>query len=226
MSRLSRTDIAHRIAADIPDSSFVNLGIGLPTLIADRIPDGVEVILHSENGLLNIGRRPPGGQEDWDLVDAGKEPVSMRLGGSFFDSSLSFVMMRGGHLDYSILGAYEVSESGDLANWSMGKGDELPAVGGAMDLAVGAREVWVMMEHTTKRGSPRIVRHCSLPLTAPNVVKRIYTDIAVIHVTERGLVLRQMVEGLSLDEIQQMTGARLIVEESLRFMIPTNRSLS
>jgi 3-oxoacid CoA-transferase B subunit len=212
VKRLSRAEIASRIAREIPDGSFVNLGIGLPTLVADRVPEGVEVILHSENGLLNVGSRPPPGQEDWDLVDAGKEPVTMRTGGSFFDSSLSFMIMRGGHLSCSILGAYQVSESGDLANWSMGNDDDLPGVGGAMDLAVGTREVWVMMEHLTRQGSPRLVKNCTLPLTAAKVVTRVFTDLAVIDVTGNGMVVREIVEGLSADRLREFTGAPLAVE--------------
>ncbi|MCK1667706.1 3-oxoacid CoA-transferase subunit B [Bradyrhizobium sp. 153] len=218
--RLSREEIASRIARELRDGSFVNLGIGLPTLVADRIPEGIEVVLHSENGILNIGPRPPAGEEDWDLVNAGKDPISLLRGGSFFDSSLSFIMMRGGHLDCSILGAYQVSDKGDLANWSMGAGDDLPGVGGAMDLAVGAREIWVMMEHVTKQGAPRIVSECTLPLTALGVVTRIFTDLAVLDVTSRGLRLREIVEGLDAQSLQELTAAPIALEGKQRPLHP------
>jgi 3-oxoadipate CoA-transferase, beta subunit len=220
LNRLSRDQIANRVARDLRDGSFVNLGIGLPTLVADRIPEGIEVILHSENGILNVGPQPPEGQEDWDLINAGKDPVSLLPGGSFFDSSLSFMMMRGGHLDCSILGAYQVSDKGDLANWSMGLNDDLPGVGGAMDLALGAREIWVMMEHVTKKGAPRIVKECTLPLTAPGVVTRIFTDLSVLDVSPRGLVLREIVHGLDIDRLQEITGAPITIESSPRELHP------
>jgi 3-oxoadipate CoA-transferase beta subunit len=220
LNRLSRDQIANRVARDLRDGSFVNLGIGLPTLVADRIPEGIEVILHSENGILNVGPQPPEGQEDWDLINAGKDPVSLLPGGSFFDSSLSFMMMRGGHLHCSILGAYQVSDKGDLANWSMGLNDDLPGVGGAMDLALGAREIWVMMEHVTKKGAPRIVKECTLPLTAPGVVTRIFTDLSVLDVSPRGLVLREIVHGLDIDRLQEITGAPITIESSPRELYP------
>jgi 3-oxoadipate CoA-transferase beta subunit len=220
LNRLSRDQIANRVARDLRDGSFVNLGIGLPTLVADCIPEEIEVILHSENGILNVGPQPPEGQEDWDLINAGKDPVSILPGGSFFDSSLSFMMMRGGHLDCSILGAYQVSDKGDLANWSMGLNDDLPAVGGAMDLALGAREIWVMMEHVTKKGAPRIVKECTLPLTAPGVVTRIFTDLSVLDVSPRGLVLREIVRGLDIDRLQEITGAPITIESSPRELYP------
>jgi 3-oxoadipate CoA-transferase beta subunit len=219
VKRLTRVEIARRIARDISDGSFVNLGIGIPTLVADHIPPGVEVLLHSENGILNVGPKPPAGAEDWDLVNAGREPVTMRIGGAYFDSSLSFMMMRGGHLDCSILGAYQVSRCGDLANWSTGAGDDLPGVGGAMDLAVGARSVWAMMEHTTKQGAPRIVESCTLPLTAPRVVTRIFTDLAVIDVTLGGLMLREIVEDLDPARLQDLTEAPLIRASNLIALI-------
>jgi 3-oxoadipate CoA-transferase, beta subunit len=220
LNRLSRDQIANRVARDLRDGSFVNLGIGLPTLVADCIPEEIEVILHSENGILNVGPQPPEGQEDWDLINAGKDPVSILPGGSFFDSSLSFMMMRGGHLDCSILGAYQVSDKGDLANWSMGLNDDLPAVGGAMDLALGAREIWVMMEHVTKKGAPRIVKECTLPLTAPGVVTRIFTDLSVLDVSPRGLLLREIVRGLDIDRLQEITGAPITIESSPRELYP------
>lgn len=218
MKRLTRNEIASRVAREIPDGSFVNLGIGLPTLVADYIPHGIEVLLHSENGILNVGPKSPAGKEDWDLVNAGKEPVTLLPGGAYFDSSLSFMMMRGGHLDYSILGAYQISGSGDLANWSMGTNNDLPAVGGAMDLAVGARKIWAIMEHVTKSGAPRIVRTCTLPLTAPRVVTRIFTDLAVIDVTPDGLVVCEIVASLDLARLQEMTEASLSTSNDLKVL--------
>ena len=218
MKRLTRNEIASRVAREIPDGSFVNLGIGLPTLVADYVPHGIEVLLHSENGILNVGPKPPAAEEDWDLVNAGKEPVTLLPGGAYFDSSLSFMMMRGGHLDYSILGAYQISGSGDLANWSMGTNNDLPAVGGAMDLAVGARKIWAIMEHVTKSGAPRIVRTCTLPLTAPRVVTRIFTDLAVIDVTPDGLVVCEIVASLDLARLQEMTEASLSTSNDLKVL--------
>jgi 3-oxoadipate CoA-transferase, beta subunit len=218
VKRLTRNEIASRVAREIPDGSFVNLGIGLPTLVADYIPHGIEVLLHSENGILNVGPKSPAGKEDWDLVNAGKEPVTLLPGGAYFDSSLSFMMMRGGHLDYSILGAYQISGSGDLANWSMGTNNDLPAVGGAMDLAVGARKIWAIMEHVTKSGAPRIVRTCTLPLTAPRVVTRIFTDLAVIDVTPDGLVVCEIVASLDLARLQEMTEASLSTANDLKVL--------
>ena len=216
VKRLTRDEIASRVAREIPDGSFVNLGIGLPTLVADHVPPGIEVLLHSENGILNVGPKPPAGEEDWDLINAGKEPVTLLRGGTYFDSSDSFMMMRGGHLDYAILGAYEVSGNGDLANWSIGTDSDLPAVGGAMDLAVGARNIWAIMEHVTKSGMPRIVKTCTLPLTAPRVVTRIFTDLAVIDVTPGGLMLREIVAGLDVARLQEMTEAPLRAADNLR----------
>ncbi|MDQ1077733.1 3-oxoacid CoA-transferase subunit B [Pseudoroseomonas cervicalis] len=207
---LSREQIARRVARAMPDGAFVNLGIGLPDSVPDHIPDGIEIFLHSENGVLHIGPRPPQGEEDWDLINAGKQPVTLRTGGSYFDSSLSFAMMRGGHLDISVLGAFQVSERGDLANWSTGAGDGIPAVGGAMDLAVGARQIWVMMEHNARDGAPRILRECHYPLTARGVVKRVFTNLALLAVTEAGLLVEEILPGLSFEELQARTEARLI----------------
>ncbi|PWC28297.1 3-oxoacid CoA-transferase subunit B [Teichococcus aestuarii] len=206
---LNREQMARRVARAIPDGAFVNLGIGLPDMVPDHIPPENEIFLHSENGILHVGARPPAGQEDWDLINAGKQPVSLRSGGSFFDSALSFAMMRGGHLDVSVLGAFQVSEAGDLANWSTGLGEGVPAVGGAMDLAVGARQIWVMMEHTARDGSPRILRQCRYPLTATGVVKRIFTNLAVIAVRPEGLEVEEILPGLGLDELQARTEATL-----------------
>jgi 3-oxoadipate CoA-transferase beta subunit len=204
MKSLDRHAIASRAARDIRDGSFVNLGIGMPTLIGNYIPADREVFLHSENGLIGVGPAPAENEIDWDMIDAGKSPITMVRGSSIFDSSLSFSMMRGGHLDLAVLGAFEVSGQGDLANWWTGEGG-LPAVGGAMDLASGAREIWVLMDHTTKDGRPRIVEACSYPLTARKVVKRIYTNLAVIDVTPQGLVVREIVDGLDIGGLQRLT---------------------
>jgi 3-oxoadipate CoA-transferase beta subunit len=176
-------------------------------------------MLHSENGILNVGPKPLEGEEDWDLINAGKMPITLAKGGSFFDSGTSFSMMRGGHLDIAVLGAFEVSHKGDLANWSTGEGKANgapPAVGGAVDLAVGAKAIWIMMEHVTKSGAPRIVEACSLPLTATGVVSRIFTNHAVIAVNEKGLVVEAMIEGMAFDELQKITGAPLTSAPRLR----------
>jgi 3-oxoadipate CoA-transferase beta subunit len=209
---LSREQLSRRIAGDLPDGSYVNLGIGMPTRLARCLPSDREIILHSENGILGMG---PGGDEitDADLINASKEQISLLPGASICDHVVSFTMMRGGHLDITVLGAYQVSADGDLANWDTGAPDAIPAVGGAMDLAAGARQVWVMMEHTTKKGQPKIVERCTLPLTAAGVVDRIYTDLARIDVTARGLVVRAMVPGLSRDELQRLSGAPLHFDE-------------
>jgi len=208
-AKLTRDEIAKRIALDIPEGSYVNLGIGMPTLVGNHLPKDREIFLHSENGILGMGPAPAPGEEDADLINAGKEPVTLLTGGAYFHHTDSFAMMRGGHLDIAVLGAFQVSVSGDLANWHTG-GDAIPAVGGAMDLAVGATNVWVMMEHLTKSGESKIVPHCTYPLTGIGVVKRIYTDLAVIDVTPRGLVASQVVPGLSFDELQRLTGVPLL----------------
>ena len=207
--RLSRERMAARVARDIPDGAYVNLGIGLPTLVANHLPADREVILHSENGILGMGPAPPAGQEDWDLINAGKQPVTLRTGGAYFHHADSFAMMRGGHLDICVLGAFQVSATGDLANWHTGAPDAIPAVGGAMDLAIGARRVFVMMEHVTRTGEPKIVERCGYPLTGVGCVARIYTDLAVIDVTPAGLVALEWVEGLSFEALQAVTGAPL-----------------
>lgn len=209
MQPLNREGIARRAARDIPEGSYVNLGVGIPTLVAGCMPPGREVILHSENGILGLGPPPPQGEEDWDVVDAGKRPVTLLPGASVFSHSDSFLMIRGGHIDISLLGAFEVSERGDIANWKALGSKLAPAVGGAMDLAVGAKHVWVLMEHIRKDGAARILEQCSFPLTAPSAVTRIYTDLAVLDVTPEGLVVREMVEGLDLAGLQERTGARL-----------------
>jgi 3-oxoadipate CoA-transferase beta subunit len=199
--------MAARVARDIPDGAVVNLGIGLPTMVANHLPPDREVVLHSENGVIGMGPAPREGEEDFDLINAGKQPVTLLPGGCFFHHADSFAMMRGGHLDVCVLGAFQVSASGDLANWHTGAADAIPAVGGAMDLAIGAKKTYVMMEHTTKSGEPKIVERCTYPLTGIGCVSRIYTDAAVLDVTPRGLVLVELVDGLSFEALQQRTGA-------------------
>ncbi|HEX4620649.1 MAG TPA: 3-oxoacid CoA-transferase subunit B, partial [Myxococcaceae bacterium] len=183
MKRLSRDELARRVAQDIPEGAYVNLGIGLPTTVAEHLPQDREIFLHSENGVLGMGPKPAPGQVDPDLINAGKEPVTLLPGGCFFHHGDSFAMMRGGHLDICVLGAFEVSVKGDLANWSTGAPDAIPAVGGAMDLAIGAKQVFVMMEHFTKQGQCKVVKACRYPLTGIACVHRIYTDLAVLDVT-------------------------------------------
>ena len=209
MKRFSREDMAARVARDIPDGSYVNIGIGLPTLVGNYLPLDREIVLQSENGVLGMGPAPPAGEEDPDLINASKLPVTLVAGGSFFHHGDSFAMMRGGHIDYCILGAFQVSEGGDLANWHTGAADAIPAVGGAMDLAVGARHVYVMMEHATKTGESKIVKKCTYPLTGLACVDRIYTDLAVIEVTRHGLEVIDMAGGLAFEELQRLTAAPL-----------------
>jgi 3-oxoadipate CoA-transferase beta subunit len=206
---MNRAAMAARIAADIPEGWYVNLGIGMPTLVADHVPADREVVIHSENGLLGMGPVPAPDHADPWIINAGKQMVTMRTGAALVHHADSFAMIRGGHLDLCVLGAYEVAESGDIANWATSENDSAPAVGGAMDLAVGAKNLWVMMDHTTKDGSPRLVERCTYPLTAARAVKRIYTNLAVIDVTPDGFVVRHMADGLSFDELQKRTGARL-----------------
>ena len=201
--------MAARVASDITEGMVVNLGIGLPTLVANFLPADREVLLHSENGILGMGPAPPREEEDPDLMNAGKQPVTLLPGGCFFHHGDSFAMMRGGHLDVCVLGAFQVSTRGDLANWHTGAPDAIPAVGGAMDLAIGARQVCVMMEHTTKTGESKIVERCTYPLTGVACVKRIYTDLAVIDVTVDGLVVVEMADGLSFEELARLTAAPL-----------------
>ena len=207
--RWSRDEMARRVARDIAEGMVVNLGIGLPTLVANHIPPEREVMMHSENGVIGFGPAPPPGSEDHDLINAGKQAVTLRPGGVFFHHADSFGMMRGGHIDICVLGAFQVAANGDLANWHTGAPDAIPAVGGAMDLAVGARRTWVMMEHTTKAGEPRIVERCTYPLTGLACVSRIYTDLAVIDVTPDGLRVVERCEGLALEALQALTGAGL-----------------
>ncbi len=209
MKKLDRNAIAARVARDIPEGAYVNLGIGLPTLVAGHLPKDREVILHSENGVLGIGPRPAPEDVDPDLIDAGKEPVTLLAGGAFFHHADSFSMIRGGHIDICVLGAFQVSARGDLANWHTGAADAIPAVGGAMDLAAGAKAVFVMMEHVTKSGEPKVVAECAYPLTGVRCVSRIYTDLAVIDVKADGLHVVEMVDGLAFEELQRLTGAPL-----------------
>ena len=204
--RRSKDELAQRVAQDMFDGAYVNLGIGMPTLVANHIPAGREIVLHSENGILGMGPAPAPGQEDYDLTNAGKQPVTLLPGGSFFHHADSFAMMRGGHLDISVLGAFQVSATGDLANWSTGEADAIPAVGGAMDLAVGAKQTWVMMDLLTKQGQSKVVSQCSYPLTGLACVKRIYTDLATLACTPQGLQLIDLVEGLSHAELEQLVG--------------------
>jgi 3-oxoadipate CoA-transferase beta subunit len=209
MKRWSKDQIAANIARDIPEGAVVNLGIGMPTLVANHLPAGREVILHSENGVLGMGPAPAAGAEDYDLINAGKGPVTLLPGGAFFHHADSFAMMRGGHLDICVLGAFQVAANGDLANWSTGAPDAIPAVGGAMDLAIGAKKTFVMMEHTTKGGEAKIVERCSYPLTGLGCVACIYTDLAVIDVTPAGLRVRELAPGWALADVQALTGATL-----------------
>jgi 3-oxoadipate CoA-transferase beta subunit len=210
MSRYTREQMAERVAQDIPEGAYVNLGIGLPTRVANYLPPEKEVFLHSENGVLGMGPAPAPGEEDPDLINAGKQPVTLLTGGAYFHHADSFAMMRGGHLDICVLGAFQVSHTGDLANWHTGAPDAIPAVGGAMDLAIGAKEVFVMMEHQTKTGESKIVERCSYPLTGIACVSRIYTDLAVLDVTPAGLRVREMAPGLTFNELQAVTGAPLL----------------
>jgi 3-oxoadipate CoA-transferase, beta subunit len=203
----TKMELASRVAQDLEDGWFVNLGIGIPTLVADVIPEGKEIILHSENGLLGLGPKPEPGEEDMDLVNAGKEPITLKPGGSFFSQSDSFAMIRGGHLDAAVLGAFQVSKNGDLASWKVPK-DLLGRVGGAMDLTVGAKRVFLCMQHTSK-GTPKIVEECTYPLTAPHCVDRIYTDLAVIDVTDDGLVVQELAPGVTFEYVQEHTAAPL-----------------
>ena len=197
--------LALRVAQDIPDGSYVNLGIGMPTSVGDALPHDKEILLHSENGILGMGPTPTPEQFDAELINAGKQPVTLLTGGSYFHHTDSFMIMRGGHLDISVLGGFEVSECGDLANWSTGDSSIAPAVGGAMDLAVGAKQVFVMMSHTTKDGRSKIVRECTYPLTAGRVVNRVYTDLAVLAVEEDGLHVVELAPGVTKDELQSAT---------------------
>ena len=207
----SKEELAKRVAQDIHDGDYVNLGIGMPTLVANHIPLGREVILQSENGILGMGPAPAADQEDYDLINAGKQPVTLLPGGSYFHHADSFAMMRGGHLDICVLGAFQVSATGDLANWSTGEPGAIPAVGGAMDLAVGARQTWVMMDLLSKKGDSKVVAQCSYPLTGIACVKRIYSELATLECTPQGLKLIDRVDGLEHAELERLIGLPIAV---------------
>ncbi|HYP83398.1 3-oxoacid CoA-transferase subunit B [Variovorax sp.] len=205
-TRRTKDELAKRVAQDIFDGAVVNLGIGQPTLVANHLPAGREVILHSENGILGMGPAPAAGDEDFDLINAGKQPVTLLAGGAYFHHADSFAMMRGGHLDICVLGAFQVSATGDLANWHTGEADAIPAVGGAMDLAIGAKQTWVMMDLLTKKGQSKLVEKCSYPLTGIGCVKRVYSDLATLECTPQGLRLIDLVDGLDHAELEKLVG--------------------
>ncbi|MBX9453417.1 MAG: 3-oxoacid CoA-transferase subunit B [Mesorhizobium sp.] len=217
-TKLSNAQIAWRAAQDLPDGAYVNLGIGFPEMIAKFKPKGREVIYHTENGVLDFGEAPPAGQEDWDLINAGKKAITLNDGASFFHHADSFAMVRGGHLDVAVLGAYEISENGDLANWSTGPGS-VPAVGGAMDLVHGAKQVWVVTDHVTKKGAPKLLKQCRLPLTGVACVTTVYTSLAVVDIRNGRFVLREKLPGMSLDELQALTEAELSVEGTVKDLV-------
>jgi 3-oxoadipate CoA-transferase beta subunit len=208
-TRRSKDELAARVAQDISEGATVNLGIGQPTLVANHIPSSREVLLHSENGILGMGPAPAKGLEDYDLINAGKQPVTLLPGGAYFHHADSFAMMRGGHLDICVLGAFQVSATGDLANWHTGEPDAIPAVGGAMDLAVGAKQTWVMMDLLTKQGQSKLVQSCTYPLTGIACVKRVYTDLATLACTPQGLEVIDTVPGLTLEELSGLIGLPL-----------------
>ena len=204
--RKTKDQVAARVAQDIPEGVYVNLGIGMPTQVANHLPKGLEIILHSENGILGMGPAPAEADQDFDLINAGKQPVTLLPGGAFFHHADSFAMMRGGHLDICVLGAFQVSATGDLANWHTGEPGAIPAVGGAMDLAMGAKQTWVMMDLLTKQGASKVVQQCSYPLTGLGCVKRIYTDLATLDVTPQGLKWVDAVDGLSRADLERLVG--------------------
>lgn len=213
MNKLSREQMAARVARDIPEGAYVNLGIGLPTTVANFLPADKEIFLQSENGLLGMGPAPAAGREDPDLINAGKQPVTLLTGGCYFHHADSFAMMRGGHLDICVLGAFQVSVQGDLANWSTGAPDAIPAVGGAMDLAIGAKQVFVMMDLFTKKGESKLVTECSYPLTGLRCVSRVYTDVAVFDLGADGATVLEMVEGMDIGQLRDLTGLPLALAE-------------
>lgn len=209
--------IAKRIAKEFKDGDIVNLGIGMPTLVGNFVPDDVEIILQSENGFVGLGPAPAPGEEDPDLTNAGGQPVTIKPGGAFFDSAMSFLIIRGGHVDATVLGALEVDEKGNLANWMI-PGKMVPGMGGAMDLVTGAKKVIIAMEHTAKDGSPKILKECTLPLTGREVVDLIVTDMGVMEVTDKGIVLKEIAPGLTVEDVQKATEAQLIIDENLKEM--------
>jgi 3-oxoadipate CoA-transferase beta subunit len=213
-TRRTKDELAARVAMDIPEGAIVNLGIGQPTLVANHMPATLEILLHSENGILGMGPAPAAGQEDYDLINAGKQPVTLLPGGAFFHHADSFAMMRGGHLDICVLGAFQVSATGDLANWHTGEPGAIPAVGGAMDLAIGAKQTWVMMDLLTKQGQSKLVSQCSYPLTGIACVKRVYTDLATLACTANGLLVIDMVPGLTLEALSELIGLPLALMAS------------
>lgn len=210
MNRLDESGMAARLAQDIPDGAYVNLGIGLPNKVAQYVPDGREVMYHTENGLLGVGPTPAAGTEDPELIDASKKYVTMLPGASLFDHPLAFSMMRGGHLDIAVLGAYQVAENGDLANWATLAEKFPPAVGGAMDLVVGVPKIYVLMRHTDRNGAAKILKRCTYPLTGAGVVTRVYTDLCVLEVQPDGFHLIDLAPGNSLEDVQAVTEARII----------------
>lgn len=217
---LSRVELASRVAQDIPDGCYVNLGIGMPSMISNYVPAGREVIYHAENGILGIGPTPAPGEEDPDLANASKELITLLPGGSYFHHTDSFMMMRGGHIDISVLGAFQVAENGDLANWATDDERVPPAVGGAMDLAVGAKRLFVIMSHTDRQGRPKVLRRCTFPPTAAGVVDRVFTDLAVLDVTDDGFLVQEMVDGLDEDGLQRLTEAPLSFAPEVRPLKP------
>jgi 3-oxoadipate CoA-transferase beta subunit len=211
--KLSNAQIAWRAAQDIEDGAYVNLGIGFPEMVAKYQPEGREAIFHTENGVLGFGKAPPEGEEDWDLINAGKKPITLKPGASFFHHADSFSMVRGGHLDVAILGAFQIAQNGDLANWSTGGEGSIPAVGGAMDLVQSAKRVAIVTEHITKKGDPKLVEYCTMPLTGVGCVTRVYSSLAVVDIVDGRFVLVEKLPGLSFDDLQSVTGAELTTPE-------------
>jgi 3-oxoadipate CoA-transferase, beta subunit len=216
MSALNRNQMAWRAAQDLPDGGVVNLGLGMPVLVSNYMPADRDIFLQSENGILGVGPEAQPGHEDRNLVDAGSRRITLRAGASIVDSANSFAMIRGGHIDVTILGAFEVTANGDLANWDSRIPDKGPLVGGAMDLAAGAKSTWTLMQYNTKDGGPRLLKACTLPLTAPGCVKRIYTDIAVVEVTDAGFVATEIIDGVSADDLRARTGAPITISDACR----------
>jgi len=225
-ARLTRQQIAQLVACDIPDGAVVNLGIGMPTLVSDYLPPEREIVMHSENGILGMGGLAGKDQGDPDLINASRQLVELLPGASISEHTVSFAMMRGGHLDYTVLGGFQVAENGDLANWITSADDAIPAVGGAMDLAVGARHVYITMEHVTREGSPKLLRQCSYPLTAAGAVDRVYTDLAVLDIGPHGFEVRAMVQGMTLEHLQALTEAPLHTPHKLQRILITEEGMA